>query len=139
VYLPRFPFLFAVSLSLLKQLAKGYVLRRQGHSAAARLAYHWQNGTNHKGPLQVFVEQGTIHEGDIVECFLRDGLSTPIPVPKDLAASQAADLFAWERSWYNNTSIRRPSMEYLKAKMPDGIRGLMESGKREVWIKRCES
>jgi hypothetical protein len=30
-------------------------------------------------------------------------------------------------------------MEYLKAKMPDGIRGLMESGKREVWIKRCES
>jgi hypothetical protein len=29
VYLPRFPFLIAVSLSLLKQLAKGYVLRGQ--------------------------------------------------------------------------------------------------------------
>jgi hypothetical protein len=32
VYLPRFPFLIFVSLSLLKQLAKGYVLRGQGHS-----------------------------------------------------------------------------------------------------------
>src|ERR1017187_2152582 len=31
VYLPRFPFLIVVSLSLLKQLAKGYVLRGQGH------------------------------------------------------------------------------------------------------------
>jgi hypothetical protein len=30
VYLPRFPFLIFVSLSLLKQLAKGYVLRGQG-------------------------------------------------------------------------------------------------------------
>ena len=30
-------------------------------SAAARLAYHWQNGTNHKGELLVFVEQGTMH------------------------------------------------------------------------------
>jgi hypothetical protein len=70
------------------------------------------------------VEQGTIHEGDMIECFLRDGLSAPIPVSKDLAAAQAADLFAWERAWYNNTLIRRPSMEYLKQKMPDGIRGL---------------
>ena len=31
VYLPRLPFLIVVSLSLLKQLAKGYVLRGQGH------------------------------------------------------------------------------------------------------------
>src|ERR1019366_4710650 len=31
VYRPRFPFLIVVSLSLLKQLAKGYVLRGQGH------------------------------------------------------------------------------------------------------------
>src|SRR5208282_3561094 len=31
VYLLRFPFLIVVSLSLLKQLAKGYVLRGQGH------------------------------------------------------------------------------------------------------------
>jgi hypothetical protein len=85
-------------------------------SAAARLAYHWQNQTKHDGPLLVFVEQGTIHEGDMIECFLRDGLNAPIPVPKNLAAEQAADLFAWERAWYNNTSIRRPSLEYLKQK-----------------------
>src|SRR5580692_6520619 len=31
VYLPRCPFLIFVSLSLLKQLAKGYVLQGQGH------------------------------------------------------------------------------------------------------------
>jgi hypothetical protein len=31
VYRPRFPFLIVISLSLLKQLAKGYVLRGQGH------------------------------------------------------------------------------------------------------------
>jgi len=31
VYLPRLPFLIFVSLSLFKQLVKGYVLRGQGH------------------------------------------------------------------------------------------------------------
>ena len=50
---------------------------------------------------------------------------------KDLPAAQAADLFAWERAAYNATSIRRPSMVYLKEKMPDGMRGL--DGK---WEKR---
>jgi hypothetical protein len=33
VYLPRLPFRIFVSLSLLQQLAKGYVLRGQGQSA----------------------------------------------------------------------------------------------------------
>jgi len=100
-------------------------------SAAARLARHWQGVTNHNGELLVLVEQGTMHEGDMIECFLRDGLNAPIPVPKDLPAAQAADLFSWERAWYNNTSIRRPSLVYLKEKMPDGMRGL--DGK---WEKR---
>jgi hypothetical protein len=38
VYLPRFPFLIVVSLSLLKQLAKGYVLRGQGQSIASTVS-----------------------------------------------------------------------------------------------------
>jgi hypothetical protein len=93
-------------------------------SSAARLVHHWQISTGHKGPLLFFVEQGTFHHGDMIECFLRDGLPAPIPVPKELPAAQAADLYAWERAWYNNTSIRRPSMEYIKTKMPDGVRGV---------------
>src|SRR5208282_1599550 len=36
VYLLRFPFLIVVSLSLLKQLAKGYVLRGQGQRTLRR-------------------------------------------------------------------------------------------------------
>jgi hypothetical protein len=42
VYLPRFPFLIFVSLSLLKQLAKGYVLQGQGH-------YEWHSSSYRKG------------------------------------------------------------------------------------------
>jgi hypothetical protein len=34
LYRPRFPFLIFVSLSLLHQLAKGYVLRGQAHTSA---------------------------------------------------------------------------------------------------------
>jgi hypothetical protein len=100
--------------------------------SAARLAMHWQNGTNHKGPMLVFVEKGTLHEGDMVECFRRDGLEDPIPIPKEHPAAQAADLFAWERAYYNRTSIRRPSLEFLKKRMPDGLRGF--DGK---WEKRA--
>lgn len=100
-------------------------------SAAARLAYHWRKSMHHKAPLRVFVERGTLHEGDMIECFLRDGLAAPIPVPKELPAVQAADLFSWERAYYNRTSVRRPSMEYLKQKMPDRLRGF--DGK---WEKR---
>src|ERR1019366_6978409 len=36
VYLPRFPFLIFVSLSLLKQFAKGDVLRGQGQTVVLR-------------------------------------------------------------------------------------------------------
>jgi len=100
--------------------------------AAARLAYHWQNLLNHQGPMLVFVERGTLHEGDMIECFRRDGLEDPIAVPKQLPPVQAADIFAWERAYYNNTLIRRPSMEYLKQRMPDRLRGL--DGK---WEKRA--
>jgi hypothetical protein len=100
--------------------------------SAARLAYHWQNRTGHRGLTRTFVERGTLHEGDMVECFRRDGLNDPIPVPKELPAVQAADLFAWERAYFNRTSILRPSLIYLKRKMPDNARG--NDGK---WDKRA--
>jgi hypothetical protein len=101
-------------------------------TSATRLVHHWRNDYRQSGQLIVFVERGTLHHGDMVECFRRDGLEDPIPVPKENAAAQAADLYAWERAWYNNTSIRRPSLEYLKEKMPDGLRG--RDGK---WEKRA--
>lgn len=93
-------------------------------SSVARLAHHWGNRYLPLGEFLVFVEQGTHHHGDMVECFRRDGLDDPIPVRKEHPAAQAADLYAWERFWYNNTLIRRPSMEYLKKKMPDGRRAM---------------
>lgn len=100
-------------------------------TCAARLAFHWKNYTRRTGPLLIFVEKGTYHEGDMLECFKRDGHDAPIPVSKELAASQAADLYAWERAYYNNTGLRRPSLAYLKSKMPDRLRAL--DGK---WDKR---
>jgi hypothetical protein len=45
VYLPRFPFLIVVSLSLLKQLAKGYVLRGQGQVSTAFQGLNSGEGT----------------------------------------------------------------------------------------------
>jgi hypothetical protein len=92
-------------------------------SCASRLALHWQTRTHHEGPRLIFVERGTHHEGDMIECFRRDGLEDPIPVPKELASVQAADLFAWERANYVRTQIRRPSLAFLKSRMPDFIRG----------------
>jgi hypothetical protein len=98
--------------------------------AASRLAFHWQNSTLHAGPMLVFVEKGTLHEGDMVECFRRDGLDDPIPVPKHLPSVQAADLYAWERAYYKRTSIRRPSLDFLKSRMPDRLRAI--DGKWEM-------
>jgi hypothetical protein len=43
LYPPRFPFLIFVSLSLLHQLAKGYVLRGQAHGSPHRLRRHRQS------------------------------------------------------------------------------------------------
>lgn len=100
-------------------------------SSAARLVFHWQRAQRRSGPVLYFVEQGTFHEGDMIEGFIRDGLPAPIPVPKELAPVQAADLYAWERADYAKNRIRRPSMQYLKSKMPDLIRGV--DGK---WDKR---
>lgn len=91
---------------------------------AARLAYHWLGARGVREPMLVFVEKGTLHEGDMVECFRRDGLEDPISVPKFLPPVQAADIYAWERAYYSRTSIRRPSMIHFKQMMPDFTRGV---------------
>jgi hypothetical protein len=49
--------------------------------------------------LLLFVEEGTHHRGDLEQVFKRDGIPTPIPVPKSLPAVQPADLLAWEANY----------------------------------------
>ena len=46
--------------------------------------------------LLTFVEDGTLHRGDMEECFRRDGLAIPVPVAKSTPAVQPADMLAWE-------------------------------------------
>jgi hypothetical protein len=46
--------------------------------------------------LQVFVEAGTKHTGDMEEAFRRDHLPVPQRVPKAHTAAQPCDLLAWE-------------------------------------------
>jgi hypothetical protein len=56
----------------------------------------WQKIVGARAPLLFFVESGTLHRGDMMDCLKdRDGITPPIPVPKDHVACQAADLYAY--------------------------------------------
>ena len=75
VYLPRFPFLIFVSLSLLQQLAKGYVLRGQGHGVLYEMAQGYPYGPKYWA--QVLLRRSSAKRGD-VEAFSRLLLSPRI-------------------------------------------------------------
>lgn len=51
--------------------------------------------------LQVFVEEGTRHKGDMEEAFRRDHLPVLQTVPKADPSAQPADLLAWEVFHYS--------------------------------------
>jgi hypothetical protein len=56
----------------------------------------WQKIVGPRSPLLYFVESGTLHRGDMMDCLQdRDGVNPPIPVPKSHVACQAADLYAY--------------------------------------------
>jgi hypothetical protein len=56
----------------------------------------WQKLVGPRSPLLYFVESGTLHRGDMMDCLRdRDGINPPIPVPKAHIACQAADLYAY--------------------------------------------
>jgi hypothetical protein len=56
----------------------------------------WQKLVGPRCPLLYFVEAGTLHRGDMMDCLRdRDGISPPLPVPKAHTACQAADLYAY--------------------------------------------
>ena len=56
----------------------------------------WQKIVGPRSPLLYFVEAGTFHMGDMIDCLQdRDGVNPPIPIAKDHVACQAADLYAY--------------------------------------------
>lgn len=56
----------------------------------------WQKLVGSRSPLLYFVEDGTLHRGDMMDCLReRDRINPPVPVPKAHVACQAADLYAY--------------------------------------------
>lgn len=60
--------------------------------------------------LLLFVEQGTLHQGDMDEAFIRDTLAVPQKVPKDHPSVQPADILAWEICRYMTAHDNRKSL-----------------------------
>lgn len=63
--------------------------------------------------LLVFVEDGTLHRGDMQEGFRRDELPIPLPVPKSTPAMQPADMFAWEVGNLYERDTRRKTLRRI--------------------------
>jgi hypothetical protein len=56
----------------------------------------WKTIVGFTESISLFVESGTLHEGDMQQCLRdRDGLPEPVSVPKSHPACQAADLYSY--------------------------------------------
>jgi hypothetical protein len=75
--------------------------------------------------LQVLVEAGTKHMGDMEEAFRRDHLPVPQKVPKAHTQAQPCDLFAWEVFHSTKYNDRRRSLFNLISKVPFLFEGIM--------------
>ncbi len=58
--------------------------------------------------LLLFVEEGTLHYGDLEQIAKRDRLPTPHKVPKSMAPIQPADMLGWE--YFNYLRIGKPDL-----------------------------
>jgi len=74
--------------------------------------------------LQVFVEAGTKHMGDMEEAFRRDHLPVPQKVQKAHTAAQPCDLLAWEVLHMTKHNDRRRSLFNL-IEVPALFEGIM--------------
>jgi hypothetical protein len=74
--------------------------------------------------LEVFVEAGTKHMGDMEEAFRRDHLPAPQKVPKSHTAAQPCDLLAWEVLHMTKHNDRRRSLFNL-INVPSLFEGIM--------------
>lgn len=63
--------------------------------------------------LLVFLEDGTLHRGDMEEVFKRDALPVPQPVPKATPAVQPADLLSWEVGNFYEKDTRRRTLRRI--------------------------
>lgn len=72
----------------------------------------WQKVVGPRSPLLYFVEDGTLHRGDMMDCLRdRDGINPPIPVPKAHIACQAADFYAYS-VFQSAIQGGKPSLSY---------------------------
>ena len=71
--------------------------------------------------LLLFVEEGTLHFGDLEQIAKRDGLPTPFRVPKKLPAVQPADILGWEYfSYLRSNRISKNLMTLLRRRNVTG-------------------
>jgi hypothetical protein len=72
----------------------------------------------------VFVEDGTLHRGDMQEAFRRDRLPVPQSVPKEHPCVQPADLLSWEMlNSFKSSNNHRRSFRNLILTRP-GLKGM---------------
>lgn len=84
----------------------------------ARGINEWKSGNLRPGDrLQVFIEAGTKHMGDMEEAFRRDELPLPQRVQKNNPAVQPADLLAWETLRFARRGDKRRSLANLVRKV----------------------
>ena len=71
--------------------------------------------------LLFFVEDGTLHYGDLEQIAKRDHLPTPHRVPKSTPAVQPADMLGWEYFNYLRTNrISKNLKALLRSRVPTG-------------------
>jgi hypothetical protein len=69
----------------------------------------------------LFVEDGTLHFGDLEQIAKRDRLPNPIKVPKSLAAVQPADILGWEYfNYLRSNVISKNLMRLLRSRVATG-------------------
>jgi hypothetical protein len=98
------PFVSAVDMNAWKLVNEEFALE-ECHGApyaitARSLATELRNWTasnlQSEDKLLTFVEQGTLHFGDLEQVFIRDSIPVPTRVEKSLSAVQPCDILAWE-------------------------------------------
>lgn len=71
--------------------------------------------------LLFFVEEGTLHYGDLEQIAKRDKLPTPHKVPKSMPAVQPSDMLGWEYFNYLRTNIISKNLKaLLRGRIPTG-------------------
>ena len=85
----------------------------------------WKKNFFHanRDKLLVFVEDGTLHRGDMEEVFKRDALPIPTPVPKSTPAVQPADMLSWEVGHFYENNSRRRTLRRILSESKDLIEG----------------